>query len=101
MTRNSQICLWSTHRNIRHLIIIAKIQYKNFVNILYVAYYRILHSRKLKQLGIFSNSRKTWGPIYKISYDLSQDYREFIVRSTYDSDLGRQRAKGSLENIVS
>jgi len=28
-----------------------------------------------------------WGPIYKISYDLSYDYRKFIVRSTYDSDL--------------
>ena len=39
------------------------------------------------------------GPIYKISYDLSQDYRMFIVRSTYDSDL--QRAKSSLANIVS
>ena len=23
-----------------------------------------------------------WGPIYKISYDLSYDYRKFIVRST-------------------
>jgi len=33
------------------------------------------------------------GPIYKISYDLSQDYREFIVTSAYDSDL--QRAKSS------
>ena len=29
----------------------------------------------------------SWGPIYKISYDLSYDYRKFIVRSTYDSDL--------------
>jgi len=29
------------------------------------------------------------GLIYKISYDLSQDYRKFIVRSTYDSDLQR------------
>ena len=29
----------------------------------------------------------TWGPIYKISYDLSYDYLKFIVRSTYDSDL--------------
>jgi len=27
------------------------------------------------------------GPIYKISYDLAYDYRKFIVRSTYDSDL--------------
>ena len=32
----------------------------------------------------------TWGPIYKISYDLSHDYRKFIVRSTYDSDLQRK-----------
>jgi len=39
------------------------------------------------------------GPIYKISYDLSQDCRMFIVRSTYDSDL--QRPKSSLANIVS
>jgi len=38
------------------------------------------------------------GTIYKISYDLSQDYRKFIVRSTYDNDL--QRAKSSLGNIV-
>ena len=38
-------------------------------------------------------------PIYKISYDLSYDYREFIVRSTYDSDL--KRAEISLRNIVS
>jgi len=28
-----------------------------------------------------------WGPIYKISYNLSYDYRKFVVRSTYDSDL--------------
>ena len=41
----------------------------------------------------------SWNPIYKISYDLSQDYRKFIVRFTYDSDL--QRAKSSLGNIVS
>jgi len=27
------------------------------------------------------------GPIYNISYDLAYDYRKFIVRSTYDSDL--------------
>ena len=38
-------------------------------------------------------------PIYKISYDLSYDYRKFVVRSTYDSDL--QRAKISHTNIVS
>jgi len=28
------------------------------------------------------DSPVTWGPIYKISYDLSYDYRKFIVRST-------------------
>ena len=39
------------------------------------------------------------GPIYKISYDLAYDYRKFIVRSTYDSDL--KRAEISLRNIVS
>jgi len=37
-------------------------------------------------------------PIYKISYDLSHDYLNLIVISTYDSDL--QRAKISLGNIV-
>jgi len=31
----------------------------------------------------------TRSPIYKISYDLSSDYLQFIVRSTYDSDLQR------------
>jgi len=41
----------------------------------------------------------TWGPIYKISYDLSHDYLKFIVRSTYNNDL--QRAKISLGNIIS
>jgi len=40
-----------------------------------------------------------WGPIYKISYDLSYHYRKFIVRPTYDSDL--ESAKISLRNIVS
>jgi len=39
------------------------------------------------------------GTIYKISYDLSYDYRKFIVRSTYDSDL--KCAEISLRNIVS
>jgi len=39
------------------------------------------------------------GPIYKISYDLSYDYRKFIVKSTYDSDL--KHAEISLRNIVS
>jgi len=37
-------------------------------------------------------------PIYNISYDLSHDYLNLIVISTYDSDL--QRAKISLGNIV-
>ena len=41
----------------------------------------------------------SWGPIYKIYYDLSCDYRKFIVRSTYDSDL--TCAEISLGNIVS
>jgi len=39
------------------------------------------------------------GPIYKIFYDLSYDYRKFIVRSTYDSDL--KRVEISLGNIMS
>ena len=39
--------------------------------------------------------------IYEISYDLSQDYLEFIARSTYDSDLQRRPTKISLRNIVS
>jgi len=38
----------------------------------------------------------TWGPIYKTSYDLPYDYRNFIVRLTYDSDL--KRAEISLRN---
>ena len=41
---------------------------------------------------------ETWRPIYKMSYDLSYDYRKFIVTSTYDSDL--KRAEISLRNIV-
>jgi len=40
-----------------------------------------------------------WDPIYKISYDLSLDYRKFIIRSTYDCDL--KRAEISVRNIVS
>ena len=44
-------------------------------------------------LGLVSS-----GPIYKISYDLSYDYRKLIVRSTNDSDL--QRAKISFRNIT-
>jgi len=39
------------------------------------------------------------GPIYQISYDLAYDYRKFIAKSTYDSDL--ERAEISLRNIVS
>ena len=38
------------------------------------------------------------GPVYKISHDLSSDYRKCIVRSTYDSDL--KRAKIYFRNIV-
>jgi len=43
-------------------------------------------------LGMFKEDAasvwvRTWGPIYKISYDLAYDYRKFIVRSTYDSDI--------------
>jgi len=57
----------------------------------------------LKTLVVFTFAKNicniTGGPIYKISYDLSQDYRKFIVRSTYDSDL--QRAEISLRNIAS
>ena len=39
------------------------------------------------------------GPICRISYDLAYDYRKFIAKSTYDSDL--ERAEISLRNIVS
>jgi len=49
--------------------------------------------------GYITNSISIRGPIYKISYDLAYDYRKFIVRSTYDSDL--KRAEISLRNIVS
>ena len=28
----------------------------------------------------FRQGLKTWGPIYKISYDLSYDYRKFIEK---------------------
>jgi len=41
---------------------------------------------------------RIWGPIYKMSDDLSQDYLKFIVRSTYESDL--LYAKNSHKNIV-
>ena len=47
---------------------------------------------------IITDPTDSQGPIYKISYHLSQDYRKFILRSTYDSDL--QRANSSLENVV-
>ena len=36
--------------------------------------------------------------MYKISYDLAYDYRKFIVRSTYYSDI--KRAEISLRNIA-
>jgi len=38
-------------------------------------------------VGVPTPRGKSWGTIYKTSYDLSYDYRKFIVRSTYDSDL--------------
>ena len=41
----------------------------------------------------------TRGPIYKICYELSQDYRKFVVRPTYESDL--QCTKISLRNVIS
>ena len=50
------------------------------------------------KLGYYAVPQPARGPIYKISYDLSYDYLEFIVRSTYDSDL--QRAKISARNIL-
>jgi len=43
--------------------------------------------------------KRTWGLIYKISYDLSYDYLKVIVRWTYDIDL--QRDKISDKTIVS
>ena len=42
---------------------------------------------------------ESWGPSYKISYDLSYDYRTFVVRSTYDSHL--KRAEISHSNVKS
>ena len=45
-------------------------------------------SRACSSVRSRSSARQlTWGPIYKISYDLAYDYRKFIVRSTYDSDF--------------
>jgi len=55
--------------------------------------------RRLSSLQHITSLVLTRGPIYKISYDLSYDYREFVVRSTDDSDL--TRAEISLRNIVS
>jgi len=46
-----------------------------------------------------SSTLQPYGPIDKISYDLPFDYRKFVVRSTYDSDL--KRAEIYLRNIVS
>jgi len=58
--------------------------------------------RQTKSTAVYwtaSTSHLLRGPVYKISYDLSYDYRKFIVRSTYDSDL--ERAEIFLRNIVS
>jgi len=44
-------------------------------------------------------SKRAWGPIYEISYNLPEDYLYFVVRST--CDRGLRRAKISLWNIVS
>ena len=53
---------------------------------------------KQHKITIDTDALYFWGPIYKISYDLSQDYLTFIVKSTYDGDL--QRAKISVRNIA-
>ena len=63
---------------------------------------RVLYAVVGQDKGFVSRanpSNHPWGPIYKFSYDLSYDYRKFIVRSTYDSDL--KSAKISFRNIVS
>jgi len=61
---------------------------------------RVCSSRILGYWGTgLLYAQNSWGPIYKMSYDLSYDYRKFIVRSTYDSDL--KRAEIFLRNIVS
>jgi len=44
-----------------------------------------------------SVATSTRAPIYKISYDLSEDYRKFIVGSTHDSDL--QSAKPGISQV--
>jgi len=40
------------------------------------------------------------GLIYKISYDSSYDYRNFIVRSTYDSDLKRAEMSDEYRKLI-
>ena len=57
------------------------------------------HGAKWRLVLVISSSLSSWGPIYKMSYNLSQDYRKFIVRSTYDSDI--KSANISFRNIVS
>jgi len=42
--------------------------------------------RGIASVLITSPLLQTMGPIHKISYDLSLVYRNFVVRSTYDSD---------------
>ena len=36
---------------------------------------------------MFSRNVEARDPIYKVSYDLSQDCLKFVVKSTYDIDL--------------
>ena len=62
-------------------------------------YKNLSHAEDSDFISYDAACRKFRGPLYKISYDLSQDYLKFIVRSTYDSDL--HRVKISLMNIVS
>jgi len=52
-----------------------------------VGYSGVRRMNELTRVGL--GQYATWGPIFKISYDLSKYYRKFIVRSTYDSDLQR------------
>jgi len=60
---------------------------------------RILITARIPVWLFTSGLAKSRDPIYKISYDLSYDYRTFIVRPTYDSDS--KRAEISLRYIVS
>jgi len=55
--------------------------------------------RTLRPLRCVLSPASQGTDLQNISYDLSYDYRKFVVRSTYDSDL--RRAKISLRNIVS